>query len=172
VRQVENMISVLATSLSALLTMGRVGCSSTTLARRYKIGASGRWILNQPPTVLRAAVSGLKAQYESGGHRLQEAVNSIIEKKPRLRTKYKRPDPHSDRLYQTRVAHPQNDEASCVAVCGDDPSKLILRRERTEDEDNPTIILEPPSQPRLGNVFLQRANAALPTLPLRNRDRK
>jgi nucleoside phosphorylase len=95
--------------------------------------------LNQPPIVLRTAVSGLKAQYESEGHRLEEVVNSIIEKNPRLRKKYGRPDPNSDRLYQTKVTHPPNDEVSCATVCGDDPSTLILRPERTEDEDNPTI---------------------------------
>src|SRR5215469_13557088 len=59
--------------------------------------------LNQPPTVLRAAVSGLKAQYESEGHTLEEAIDSILEKKPRLRRKYKRRDLRSDRLYRSEV---------------------------------------------------------------------
>ncbi|GJN78673.1 hypothetical protein PLIIFM63780_002182 [Purpureocillium lilacinum] len=50
-------------------------------------------LLNQPPTVLRTTVSGLKAQYEAEGHRLGEVIDDILEKKPRLRSKYKRPDP-------------------------------------------------------------------------------
>ena|SRR5436305_37157 len=79
------------------------------------------------------------AQYETDGHRLEEAINGILEKKPRLRQKYKRPVPSSDRLYRSAVLHPPNDEADCAAVCGDDPSNLILRPERTEDEDNPAI---------------------------------
>jgi nucleoside phosphorylase len=95
--------------------------------------------LNQPPTVLRTAVSGLKAQYESEGHNLKEAVNSILERKPRLRRKYERPEPSSDRLYRAEVVHPPNNEDFCAAVCGDDPLKLILRPERTEHEDNPAI---------------------------------
>jgi nucleoside phosphorylase len=95
--------------------------------------------LNQPPMVLRAAVNGLKAQYESEGHQLEEAINGILEKNPRLWKKYKRPDPSSDRLYQSRVTHPPNDEASCAAVCDNDPSNLILRLQRTEDEDNLAI---------------------------------
>ncbi|KAI9776598.1 MAG: hypothetical protein M1839_009502 [Geoglossum umbratile] len=95
--------------------------------------------LNQPPMVLRTAVNGLKAQYESEGHQLKEAINSILEKKSRLRKKYQRPGLSSDRLYQTGVTHPPNNEASCAAVCGDDPSNLILRPERAEDEDNPAI---------------------------------
>jgi nucleoside phosphorylase len=95
--------------------------------------------LNQPPMVLRAAVNGLKAQYESEGHQLEEAINSILEKKPRLRQKYKRPDLSNDKLYKSGVTHPLNDEASCAIVCGDDPSNLISRPERTENEDNPVI---------------------------------
>jgi len=35
--------------------------------------------------------------------------------------------------------HPVDDDSSCVAACGIDLSKLILRSERTQDEDNPTI---------------------------------
>ncbi|OCK96989.1 purine and uridine phosphorylase [Cenococcum geophilum 1.58] len=95
--------------------------------------------LNQPPTVLRAAINGLKAQYESEGHQLEEAIKSILEKKSRLRKKYQRPSPSSDRLYQTGVTHPLNNEASCAAVCNNDPSNLILRHERAKDEDNPAI---------------------------------
>lgn len=95
--------------------------------------------LNRPPTILRAAVNGLKAQYESEGHQLEEAINSILKKKPRLQRKYKRADPSSDRLYQTGVTHPLNDEASCAAVCGNDPLNLIFRRERTENKDNLTV---------------------------------
>ena len=95
--------------------------------------------LNQPPMVLRAAVNGLMAQYESEGHRLEEAINSILERNPRLRKKYKRLEPSTDRLYQAGVTHPLNNNSSCAAVCGDDPSKLVPRPERTEDEDNPAI---------------------------------
>ncbi|KFY31407.1 hypothetical protein V493_01136 [Pseudogymnoascus sp. VKM F-4281 (FW-2241)] len=61
--------------------------------------------LNHPPMLLRTAVSGLKAQYEGEGHRIEEAINNILEKKLRLRKKYKRPDLSSDRLYQSTVVH-------------------------------------------------------------------
>jgi hypothetical protein len=95
--------------------------------------------LNQPPMVLRTAVNGLKAQYEHEGHQLEEAINSILEKKLRLRKKYKRPDPSSDRLYRSGLTHPLDDEANCAVACGDDPSNLIFRHARTEGEDNPAI---------------------------------
>ncbi|EXA32209.1 hypothetical protein FOVG_16580 [Fusarium oxysporum f. sp. pisi HDV247] len=96
-------------------------------------------VLNQPPTVLRAAVNGLMAQYKLDGHRLEQNINGILEKKPRLRQDYKRPDPSTDRLYRTEVTHPPSGEASCSVVCGDNSSNLIPRRERTKDEDNPAI---------------------------------
>jgi nucleoside phosphorylase len=95
--------------------------------------------LNGPPMLLRTAVNGLKAQYELDGHGIEEAIDSVLEKKPRLR-KYKRPHPGSDRLYKSAVTHPLNDDgASCAAVCGDDSSVLVERPDRREDDDNPAV---------------------------------
>jgi nucleoside phosphorylase len=95
--------------------------------------------LNKPPRVLLAAVSTLKAEYESDGHQFESAINAILEKKRRLRNKYIRPDPSTDRLYQSGVVHPLDDGASCLTTCSDDMSNLVSRPERTEDEDNPAI---------------------------------
>ena len=95
--------------------------------------------LDQPPTVLRAAVNGLRAQYEVDGHRLEEAVNEALKKFPRLRKKYKRPKPESDRLYQSQVVHPQGNESNCTIDCGNDSNSLVLRAPRSKDEDNPAI---------------------------------
>lgn len=82
--------------------------------------------LNQPPRLLRAAVNEPGAQYEEEGHQLEDAINVALEKTHRLRKKYKRPDRSSDRLYGSGVIHPPDDESSCAAICGDDPSNLIL----------------------------------------------
>lgn len=95
--------------------------------------------LNQPPGLLRAAISDLEAQYELKGHHLEEAIDGILKKWPKLRKKYKRPDRRSDRLYRSHVIHPSNDGGNCAAVCGDDLSNLILRPDRSDDEDNPAI---------------------------------
>jgi nucleoside phosphorylase len=95
--------------------------------------------LNQPPMVLRTAVNGLKAQYESDGHQLDETINCILEQKPRLQKKYRRPSLENDRLYQSSVKHPLNNEKNCAEVCGGDLSKLRRRDDRAEDEDNPSI---------------------------------
>jgi nucleoside phosphorylase len=91
--------------------------------------------LNQPPTVLRTAINGLKAQYESDGHQLEEAIDNILEKKARLRKKYKRPDLNTDRLFKPEITH----DSSCGIDCAHDSLKLIPRRKRTEEEDNPAI---------------------------------
>ncbi|KAF1814297.1 purine and uridine phosphorylase [Eremomyces bilateralis CBS 781.70] len=72
--------------------------------------------LNQPPTVLRTAMNTLEAEHETYGHQLTMQLTLFW-----------------------RITHPENDESSCAKVCGDDPSKLIYRRQRDEDEDNPVI---------------------------------
>lgn len=94
--------------------------------------------LNQPPTVLRTAVSGLKSQYELDGHQLKEAIDSTLEKRPRLQTRYKRPDRGHDILYQSQFVH-RDEQKDCLAFCGTDPANLVIRADRTEDEDAPVI---------------------------------
>ncbi|KAF3407813.1 hypothetical protein DPV78_001659 [Talaromyces pinophilus] len=95
--------------------------------------------LDQPPGLLRAAMGDIEAEYEMKGHQLDEIVNSVLKGWPKLRKKYKRPDSSSDRLYQSHIVHPPNDERSCGAVCGDDESKLIVRPDRSDEEDNPAV---------------------------------
>ena len=95
--------------------------------------------LDQPPALLRGAVSDIRAEYESEGHYLEDAINNVLEKKPRLKKKYKRPDPSSDRLYQSKVVHPEGDQASCIVTCDNTPLPIISRPERTTDDDNPAI---------------------------------
>lgn len=94
--------------------------------------------VNQPPAVLLTAVTVISAHYESDGHRLEEDISDIIRKKPRLRKKYSRPDPSSDKLHRAGVVHPLNDAAGCEVNC-DDPSNLVVRPKRSEDEDSPAI---------------------------------
>lgn len=93
--------------------------------------------LAQPPIVLRAAINGLKTQYESDGHQLEEAIQVALGRKPRLRKKYNRPDTSTDRLYKAEIIH--SDEACCATAPGNDISKSVVRLARTEDDDNPAI---------------------------------
>ncbi|KAF9770383.1 hypothetical protein IL306_012089 [Fusarium sp. DS 682] len=95
--------------------------------------------LNKPPPVLLAAVNGLRAHYRTDGHRFEEAITNVLKRKPRLRQEYKRPDPNSDKLYQSGFLHPPNCDSNCTVVCGGDSPSLISRPERTEEDDNPAI---------------------------------
>ncbi|EWZ30352.1 hypothetical protein FOZG_15843 [Fusarium oxysporum Fo47] len=94
--------------------------------------------LNQPPTILRAAMQGLRADHEAEGHQLERFINDILDKKPRLRKTYGRPQGITDRLYQPGVLHQPNDEPNCD-LCSNDPSSLKVRAERTSGEDNLSI---------------------------------
>ncbi|UKZ58049.1 hypothetical protein TrVGV298_011911 [Trichoderma virens] len=96
--------------------------------------------LNQPPTLLRTAVSSIRAQYENEGHQLDQTIKRIVTQNPRLRKKYQRPPASSDRLYQSVITHPIDSDVSCAELCGDDPSRIIKRQPREDDyEDNPAI---------------------------------
>ncbi|PKK46144.1 hypothetical protein CI102_8364 [Trichoderma harzianum] len=95
--------------------------------------------LNQPPMVLRTAVSGLRSQYELKGHQLDLTISKILENRKRLKRKYSRPPSSTDLLYRADIIHPIGDETSCTILCGDSLPNLILRPERTEDDDIPSI---------------------------------
>ncbi|KAI3570622.1 hypothetical protein IWW34DRAFT_825064 [Fusarium oxysporum f. sp. albedinis] len=94
--------------------------------------------LNQPPTVLRAAVNALKGRYDLKGHRLNNDVDMAL-KKIKKRKKYSRPPASSDRLYRADIIHPPNSSEGCSVVCGDDPFHILARAERDEEDDNPAI---------------------------------
>ncbi len=96
-------------------------------------------VLDQPPTVVRSAVTELKARYQIHGHRLVETVVSILERNPRVRRNFKRPGQDRDRLYRTDFVHRSDAGKSCVGFCDGDPSNLITRTPRTEDKDDPVI---------------------------------
>ncbi|KAI9689391.1 MAG: hypothetical protein M1822_010042 [Bathelium mastoideum] len=95
--------------------------------------------LNRPPALLRTAVAHLKAQYEELGSTIDKTVLAIVDRKPRLQKKYKRPTTATDRLYESAYTHPKEDDNMCLYVCSSDEANLVHRPPRTEDEDNPAI---------------------------------
>ncbi|KAH7164921.1 hypothetical protein DER46DRAFT_684854 [Fusarium sp. MPI-SDFR-AT-0072] len=98
-----------------------------------------RRVLNAPPFQLLTATNGLRAQHEIQGHRLQQSMREILGRRPKLRTKFGRPDPDSDRLYFPHVVHPSGQSSHCAEHCGSDPSTLVLRPERTNAENGIVI---------------------------------
>lgn len=98
--------------------------------------------LNQPPTLLRAAVSGLMAQHEFNGNQLEEAIDTALSVHQRLRKRgYKRPEAATDRLYQLDFVLPSNDESACAISCGDDSLHLVERQEREEEDDDDVVMI-------------------------------
>ncbi|KKK20668.1 hypothetical protein ARAM_000349 [Aspergillus rambellii] len=117
-------------------------CGGTSGVFQYDFGKSIQGqgfvhtrFLNQPPTVLRTAITEIQARYEIEGHRLVETVNELINKHPTLRQKYERPQSSTDRLFKSQVTH----HAGGCGICAKNPLDLVSRRERTENDDNPTI---------------------------------
>lgn len=73
--------------------------------------------LNQPPTLLRAAVSGLAAQHELNGNKLQEAIDDVLKTHQMLRKRgYKRPEAATHRFYRPQFVHPPNDDGACGSL--------------------------------------------------------
>ncbi|THW86472.1 hypothetical protein D6D18_07519, partial [Aureobasidium pullulans] len=95
--------------------------------------------LNQPPTVVRTAVSVLRSKYEDDGHQIKASITAVLERKPLLRQKYSRPKKGSDRLYKPGFVHPRGSEHGCEEVCGSQTADLVQRHDREPDEDNPVI---------------------------------
>ncbi|KAK3367661.1 hypothetical protein B0H63DRAFT_504525 [Podospora didyma] len=65
--------------------------------------------------------NGGVVQYDFGAMIQNQGMNFY----PRLRNKYSRPSPSSDRF--------------CTNVCSGDPSNIVLRLERTKEQDDPAI---------------------------------
>ncbi|KAM0543158.1 hypothetical protein ACHAPJ_012456 [Fusarium lateritium] len=96
-------------------------------------------ILNQPPQILRAAVSVLKTTYIAEGHQLRHQIARILERNKRLiRQGYCRPSAASDRLYRSDIVH-QDFCHGHGDSCSVSPDHAMDRPERAEDEDDPAI---------------------------------
>lgn len=90
-------------------------------------------ILDKLPQALLAATAMLDNNYLLKGHELSERISEILEKRPRLRTKFSRPPPTSDRLYKSDFTH-DVDGADCLEGFGDQPLVLVSRQQRQGDE--------------------------------------
>jgi hypothetical protein len=91
--------------------------------------------LDQPPIVLRAAVSKLRETYDIKGHQLAEHISEAL-KKIKKRKKYLRPPPAGDRLYRPNIVHPTDSSAGCDTTCANDTASL----QAVKNETKRTII--------------------------------
>ncbi|THW63458.1 hypothetical protein D6D19_09648, partial [Aureobasidium pullulans] len=95
--------------------------------------------LNQPSTLIRTTVSGLKTQYKRKGHKIQETIKTILDDNPRLNEEFSHPGEDKDRLYQSDVVHAAACGEACEDWCGIQPVQIVERRKRTTKEDSPAI---------------------------------
>ena len=94
--------------------------------------------LDAPPPMLLTVLSVIGALHERKGHRIAKSVKGMIERNPRLRKRYQRPELRTDRLYKSNFIHPDRDQA-CDIVCSGETAQLVQRNERTADEDDPMV---------------------------------
>jgi len=87
--------------------------------------------LNQPPPLLLSAVSSVKATHARKGHQIHNSIIAILQRNPRLRDHFQRPDSHTDRLFRSQITY---DPSRIVKK-----SDLVQRRERTREENNPAV---------------------------------
>jgi len=95
--------------------------------------------LNQPSTLIRTTVSGLKTQYKRKGHKIQETIKTILDDNPRLNEEFSHPGEDKDRLYRSDVVHAAACGEACEDWCGIQPVQIVERRKRTAKEDSPAI---------------------------------
>ncbi|KAF4332120.1 hypothetical protein FBEOM_14088 [Fusarium beomiforme] len=87
--------------------------------------------LNQPPLLLLSIVSGLECQHEIDGNSIDRGVTAVLDKNPRLKDKYGRPD--TDLLF---ASHIQHNNHPCDTFCATDTADIIVRKPREEPEDS------------------------------------
>ncbi|KAL8400670.1 hypothetical protein RB594_000900 [Gaeumannomyces avenae] len=114
----------------------------------------GDIVVSSPRNNNGGVIHGLQVQHEKNGHQFQEKLDQILKDNPRLRKKYSRPPRESDRLYRSNYVHTDpgksapgspkqpscgESEKPCGEICSNDPSHLVARIERGDDEDDPAI---------------------------------
>ncbi|KAI4751294.1 hypothetical protein E4T51_15460 [Aureobasidium sp. EXF-12344] len=95
--------------------------------------------LNQPSTLVRTTVNGLKTQYKRKGHKIEEAIREVLDANPRVSEEFSHPGEDKDRLYRSDVVHTAAYEDTCEDRCGVQPAQMVERRKRSAKEDNPAI---------------------------------
>jgi len=93
--------------------------------------------LDAPPAALLTALTLIGTRHERKGNQIGTSVASMVNRNPRLRKKYQRPESGTDQLYRSSFTHPDPDQ-DCDAACSGQTWELIQRADR-EDEDDPMV---------------------------------
>ncbi|KAF4547615.1 Ankyrin repeat-containing protein 15 [Elsinoe fawcettii] len=121
--------------------------------------------LNQPPTVLRTAVTELQRKYNLRGHSIQDDIRRrLAEVKPRMRKIMSSRPFQQDRLAKPDYIHP---EGFCPACSGDAEHLLVQRKERKPDEDDEDAIDE--DNPAIHYGIIASGNSVIRDATFRDR---
>ncbi|KAI8945761.1 putative wd40 protein [Xylaria longipes] len=77
-------------------------------------------------------VQRLQTKYKIDGHQLEESIQAVLQRKPRLRKEYSRPSHDNDRLYRNDIVHRNN--LCCEATVEHDASILVKRPQRDAED--------------------------------------
>ncbi|KAM5526945.1 Vegetative incompatibility protein HET-E-1-like protein 16, partial [Fusarium oxysporum f. sp. phaseoli] len=85
--------------------------------------------LNKPPSVLRTAVSNLKANHDMKGDNLPRHLSDVTLKYPFMKTKYSYQGMENDRLFAFNYDHVEDSDDTC---CFCEPGKEVQRQARMD----------------------------------------
>jgi nucleoside phosphorylase len=88
---------------------------------------------NSPPAALLTALAGLQSRYRRRGHKLQKQIDDALERNPRLKKEYGKPESSTDILFKSDAIHSDCRDGSCDLTAAD-AKTLVQRRPRNEDD--------------------------------------
>lgn len=94
--------------------------------------------LAAPPPALLGALQKLRTLHARHGHKIKSTVDAMVQKNPRLRKKYQRPDPRTDVLFKSSFSHPNGDQ-NCNESCIHQAGQIVRRPDRDPNEDDPVV---------------------------------
>lgn len=100
-------------------------------------------VLNQPPLILRNAITSLDFHYDQRGNDIKDKLLETLSRNERLQKTHGPPDPTTDRLFQSNNVHPFNADSTsgqdyCDLICVNNGPN-ITRPPRDEGEDDPVV---------------------------------
>ncbi|KAF4548471.1 Ankyrin repeat-containing protein 24 [Elsinoe fawcettii] len=98
--------------------------------------------LDNPPTGLRTAVSGLRTLHDEEGNDIQKMVDEAV-KSIKKKSKYTRPDEKTDILHRSDLTNLPGGVNQDVSICSDTKADIICRADRSEEDDIPTVHYGP-----------------------------
>lgn len=100
--------------------------------------------LDNPPTALRTAISGLRSKHEEEGNGIRDMIEgALASMRKQARRKYSKPSDETDVLYEADFVHPQGRHQGCSEICAVTNENVVQRETRDEEDDIPAVHYGP-----------------------------